>query len=76
MELFDVYHQKDKVLVVLQQKNREPISFMVQGILKPETKKKKQNKAKQKLDKSSLRNTHETEISPSSLPIKSKPSAL
>jgi len=33
--LFDVYHQKDKVLVVLQQKNKEPISFMVQGITNP-----------------------------------------
>jgi len=35
VELFDVYHQKDKVLVLLQQKGKEPISFMVQGITNP-----------------------------------------
>jgi len=35
IELFDVYHSKDKVLVLLQQKGKEPISFMVQGITKP-----------------------------------------
>ncbi len=32
IELFDVYHQKDKVLVLLQQQGKEPISFMVQGV--------------------------------------------
>ncbi len=41
IEVFDVYHQKDKVLVLLQQQAKEPISFMVQGVLKPEKKKKK-----------------------------------
>jgi len=38
--LFDVYHEKDKILVLIQQKNKEPISFMIQGITKPSSKKK------------------------------------
>jgi len=41
LELFDVYHSKDKVLVLIQQAKKEPISFMVQGISKPQKKKKK-----------------------------------
>jgi prepilin-type N-terminal cleavage/methylation domain-containing protein len=44
IELFDVYHQKDKVVVLLKEKNKEPISFMVQGISKPIPKKKKPKK--------------------------------
>jgi len=39
VELFDVYHQKDKVLVFLKQKGQEPITFMVQGVTKPVPKK-------------------------------------
>ena len=35
LEIFDVYHQKDKVLILLQQKGKEPISFMVQGVRNP-----------------------------------------
>jgi len=35
MVLFDMYHQEDKVLVLLQQKGKEPISFMLQGITNP-----------------------------------------
>lgn len=35
VELFDVYHQKDKVLVFLKQKGEEAITFMIQGISKP-----------------------------------------
>ena len=35
IEIFDVYHQKDKVLVFLKQKGEKPITFMVQGILNP-----------------------------------------
>jgi len=35
VELFDVYHQKDKVLVFLKQKGEKPISFLVQGIINP-----------------------------------------
>ena len=36
IETFDIYHKKDKVLVLLKQKNKEPISFLIQGISKPE----------------------------------------
>jgi len=39
VELFDVYHQKDKVLVFLKQKGEEPITFMIQGVSKPIIKK-------------------------------------
>lgn len=46
VEVFDVYHQKDKILVLLQQQAKEPISFMVQGVSKPEKKKKKKKKTK------------------------------
>jgi len=35
LELFDVYHTKDKVLVLLKEKDKTPISFMVQGIINP-----------------------------------------
>jgi len=35
VELFDVYHKKDKVLVFLKQTGKEPITFMIQGILNP-----------------------------------------
>lgn len=35
IELFDVYHEKDKILVLIQQQGKEPISFMLQGITKP-----------------------------------------
>lgn len=38
--LFDVYHAKDKVLVLLQQKGKSEIAFMVQGVRKPLLKKK------------------------------------
>ena len=44
IELFDVYHQKDKVIVLLKEKHKEPISFMVQGITKPKPPKKKKPK--------------------------------
>ena len=40
IEVFDVYHEKDKILVLIQQKGEEPISFMVQGISKAVKKKK------------------------------------
>ena len=40
IEVFDVYHKKDKVLVLLQQQGKEPVSFMIQGITKPVPKKK------------------------------------
>lgn len=39
VEVFDVYHEKDKILVLIQQQGKEPISFMIQGITKPGKKK-------------------------------------
>ncbi|MDQ1325334.1 MAG: hypothetical protein QG564_458 [Campylobacterota bacterium] len=41
VELFDIYRskEKDKVLVLIGQKGKEPISFMVQGVLEPTQKK-------------------------------------
>ena len=44
MEIFDVYYKKDKVLVVLQEKGKEAVSFMIQGVEKPKKKKKKKKK--------------------------------
>ncbi len=46
VEVFDVYYQKDKILVLLQEYAKEPISFMIQGISKPLKKKKKPKKVK------------------------------
>jgi prepilin-type N-terminal cleavage/methylation domain-containing protein len=40
-EIFDLYHKKDKVMVILKEKNRKAISFLVQGITKPVPPKKK-----------------------------------
>ena len=50
VELFDVYYKKDKILVLLQQKAKDPITFMIQGIEKPkkEKEKEKNTKAKEK----------------------------
>lgn len=48
VELFDVYHQKDKVLVFIKQKGQEPITFMVQGVTKPIIKKPTKIDAKKK----------------------------
>jgi len=44
IELFDLYWQKDKVVVLLKQKNETAVSFMVQGVTKPKPKKKKSKK--------------------------------
>jgi len=38
LELFDIYHTEDKVLVLLKEKDKTPISFMVQGIVNPVSK--------------------------------------
>ena len=35
IEIFDVSRDKDKVLVVIKEKEKEPMSFLVQGIYKP-----------------------------------------
>lgn len=48
VELFDVYHQKDKVLVFLKQKGEEPITFMIQGVTQPVVKKVEKKKSKTK----------------------------
>jgi len=40
IKLFDVHHEKDKILVLIQQKNKEPITFMLQGITKPSAQKR------------------------------------
>ena len=45
LEIFDVYHENDKILVLIQQQAQEPISFMLQGITKPKKKKKKKKPA-------------------------------
>jgi len=39
LEIFDIYHEKDKILVLMQQEGKEPISFMLQGISMPVKKK-------------------------------------
>ncbi len=44
VEVFDVYYEKGKILVLLQQNAQEPISFMIQGISKPVKKKPKKAK--------------------------------
>jgi len=35
VELFDIYHKQDKVLVFLKQVGKKPITFMIQGIVNP-----------------------------------------
>jgi len=59
VEIFDVYYEKDKLLVLLKQKAQEPITFMIQGIEKPKKKKPKKLKKKKKKKKApvSERNT-------------------
>ena len=56
IELFDVYHQKDKVLVFLKQKGQEPITFMVQGVTKPVPKKVVKKKPKSNPPKKNIPN--------------------
>jgi type II secretory pathway component PulJ len=41
IEIFDVYHKSDKVLIVLKEKKRKALSFLVQGVTKPKPPKKK-----------------------------------
>ena len=57
VELFDVYHEKDKILVFLKQKGEEPITFMIQGVTRPIVKKpikKKPTKSKGKVPNSTI----------------------
>lgn len=44
LELFDIYHEKDKVLAMIKQKDGEAMGFMLQGITKPTPKSKKNKK--------------------------------
>ncbi|SFV56346.1 hypothetical protein MNB_SV-3-180 [hydrothermal vent metagenome] len=44
IEVFDVYRERDKVVVLLKQNAKEPIRFMLQGIHKPKIKKQKKKK--------------------------------
>jgi len=48
IEIFQVYYNKESVLVALKQIGKEPISFMVQGISQPVKKKKKKRVKKKK----------------------------
>ncbi|MBD3791289.1 MAG: prepilin-type N-terminal cleavage/methylation domain-containing protein [Campylobacterales bacterium] len=43
LELFDVYHEKDKVMVLIKERNKEAMGFMLEGISKPEVKKRDNN---------------------------------
>ena len=44
LELFDIYWKRGNVVVMIHQTNKDPISFMVQGITKPKPKKIKKKK--------------------------------
>ncbi len=48
LSLFDVYWQKDRVVVFVASKGKEPMTFMLQGITKPKPKKKKSMKKKKR----------------------------
>ena len=65
LDIFDIYHNKDKVLVLIQQIKKEPISFMVQGVSLPQKKKKKKKKSSKKpVKKSSATKDNNTTKSP------------
>jgi len=46
LEEFDVIHKNDKVIVILKERGKEPISFLIQGIVKPQP--PKVNKSKKR----------------------------
>jgi len=64
VEIFDVYYEKDKLLVLLKQKAQEPITFMLQGIEKPKKKKKKPKKSKKKKKNAPKSETNSTKPPP------------
>lgn len=72
VSLFDVYHEKDKVLVLLQQEREEPISFMLQGVKKPELKEKPVEESKVTPSIPSVTKP----ISPTSAPLNTNTSAV
>jgi prepilin-type N-terminal cleavage/methylation domain-containing protein len=50
LKLFDIYRNKDDILVIIQQQNKQPITFEIYGVHKPLKKsKKKKGKKKSKL---------------------------
>jgi len=46
LEIFDVYYEKNNILVLLKQKKQGAITFMIQGVSKPVKKKKKPKKVR------------------------------
>jgi len=64
MKLFDIYWKGDKVLVMLQQKGKAPVSFMVQGITKPKPKKITIKKPKAKKPPASVKTTEQNTTKP------------
>jgi prepilin-type N-terminal cleavage/methylation domain-containing protein len=65
VEVFDVYYQKNKILVLLQQTAQEPITFMIHGITKPLKKKKKKKKStKRNISSSKEANSTSNSIPP------------
>ncbi len=75
VEVFDVYYQKDKILVLLQEYAKEPISFMIQGISKPLKKKKKPKKVKKPAKRNTTppRDTNNTAPAVPSVPSATPP---
>jgi len=59
IDLFDVYHHKDKVLVFLREKGKGPISFMVQGITMPKPPRRDHN-ATRRNNRNTARRNHNT----------------
>jgi prepilin-type N-terminal cleavage/methylation domain-containing protein len=43
LEVFDIYHEKDKVMVLIKEHNKEATGFMLQGITLPESKNRDNN---------------------------------
>lgn len=57
LELFDIYQEKDKVLAVMKEQNKEAMGFMMQGVTKPTPTKKKVNKTNAGNAKAAQKNT-------------------
>jgi len=72
MNLFDIYWQGGKVVVLLQQEGKEPVTFMVQGVTKPKPKaKKKKKKNKNKNQNQKKKQNRLTRDKNTTLPLKS-----
>ena len=69
VKIFDVYQQKDKILVLLQQENKEPITFMIQGVSKPVKKKKKVKKTKTSKKTPAVNDTNTTTPTAPTTPV-------